>query len=313
MDLSANRAQNGDAPGDQNFEEFDIAEDELIDAYVRGELSIQDRKALEKGLRNSPELVARLHFARLLSQAVDRRAGVAEAVSDQVPEKLKLRPPKWWPFWLTLRLRPAFALALAATALIIIGGVGLLAGWIRLRHDSQQLAAQQAALNQQKLELQKSVDDQRLMNEQIRTQLKERLEEHEADQKLIAALRQAQNQQSTNSPATVATLFLLPGLRSSEENPFKLPAGTSRIRLQLAVEPIAYVSFLAQIKNSQDNQIFQKTLRSPRSGKLVTITIPSKMLTPGVYTLQLSGTTLEGQTEPVHNYTFRIASSTSNK
>ena len=74
MPVTVNSAENGDPPSDQDFEEIEIAEEELIDAYVGGELSLDEQKLLEKGLRASPHLVDRLHFARLLADAAGRAA-----------------------------------------------------------------------------------------------------------------------------------------------------------------------------------------------------------------------------------------------
>lgn len=306
MPVFVNRAENGNPPGDQDLEGFDIAEEELIDAYVRGQLSLAERTLLEKGLRSSPQLVERLHFARLLADAADR-AREDLALPPQREDSV-LSPKRWWPFALAWGQRPAFNLALAACALIIlIGGAGLLAGWIRLRRESQQMAEQQAALERQKFELQQSGAERRLVTEQLRNQLEEEQQKRDADQQLIAELRRAQSRESTAS-ATIASLFLLPASRSSEtEKELRTPARTSRIRLQLAVNSIDYHGFLVEVKNSQDKEVFRQKLLPPRSGKLVTVTIPSQMLPAGAYSIQLSGTAPDGATELVGTYSFRIA------
>jgi len=309
--VSANRSDNGDPPGD---EEVEIAEEELIDAYVRGELSLDDRKLLEKGLRTSTQLRERLHFARLLADAADRTSA-HEVSSHRLHDQRPTPRKSWWSFWLTFGPWPAFQMAMAAVALIIvIGGGGLLTGWIRLRHESQQLAEQRAALEQQKLELQKSVAEQRVAINQATTQLREAEQKRETDERRIAELTQALEQKSAASSVTAVASFLLsPISRSGPEQEFKPDPRASKIKLQLLIDSVDYVGFLAQIKNSQDKEIFNSPLRRPRSGKLITITISSKKLPPGLYTIRLSGTTPEGQTEPVSNYGFRIASGTSNQ
>ena len=73
MPVSVNTVENGDPPSE--FEDIDIAEEELIDAYVRNQLSVDERKLIEKGLRTSPQLIDRLHFARLLAGAGFGEAG----------------------------------------------------------------------------------------------------------------------------------------------------------------------------------------------------------------------------------------------
>ena len=310
--MSVNRAENNNLPAD--FEEIEIAEEELIDAYVRDELSLDERRLLDKGLRNSPELVERLHFARLLAGAVDRSAA-AEAGSDRPLDLLPPARKTWWPFGLRFGPRPAFQLAFAASVLIIvIGAAGLLTSWLRLRRESQHLAEQQAALEKQKSELAKSASEQRLATEQLRDQLRAAQQARAADQQRIAELIKARNQNANASSATVATLFLLPVSRSSEQaKELRPPAGTSSIRLQLSVDSIDYRGFLVEVRNSQDKLILQPKVRPTRSGRLITINIPSSLLPTGVYTVQLSGISPDGATELVGNYSFRIVSGKSNK
>jgi hypothetical protein len=304
--MFVNRAKNGDPPGDHDFEEIEIAEEELIDAYVRGELSLDERRLLEKGLRSSPELVERLHFARLLADAADRDAA-AEEVSDSPLKSSPSAPRTWWPFGLSVRPRPAFQMAFAAYALIIIiGGAALLTGWLRLRRESQQLADQQAALERQKSELQKSATEQRLATEQLTSELAEERRQREADQQRIAELIAAQNEKSTTS-STIATLFLPRLLRGSEqEKELRPPAGTSKVKLFLAVDSIDYRGFLVEVKNQEDKVVSTQKVPPPRSGKVVTITISISLLPAGSYSVQLSGISPDGTSELVGNYGFRI-------
>lgn len=314
MAVSANRAGNGDPPRDEDFEEIEIAEEELIDAYVRGELSLDERKLLEKGLRTSRQLRERLHFAKLLADAADRTSA-HEVSSDRLQEQRPKARESWWPFWLTFAPRPAFQMAVATVAVVaVIGGAGLLVDRISLRRQSQHLAAERAALEQQKLDLQKSLAEQRIAIDQITTKLREAEQKRETDEQRIAELTQVLDQKSAaSSVAVVANLSLSPIFRSGHEQEFTPDPRASKIILHLVVDPVDYVGFVAQIKNSQDKEIFNSPLSRPRSRKIVTITISSKKLPPGLYTIQLSGTTPEGQTEPVSNYSFRILSNTSNK
>ena len=54
---------------DAEFQEMEIAEGELIDRYVRSELSATDRQQFERMLRTSPRLLERVEFARILALA----------------------------------------------------------------------------------------------------------------------------------------------------------------------------------------------------------------------------------------------------
>ena len=56
---------------DSKFEAVELAEDELIDAYVRAELSAEQLQQFHKKLLTSPRLVERVHFARALAERTD--------------------------------------------------------------------------------------------------------------------------------------------------------------------------------------------------------------------------------------------------
>jgi hypothetical protein len=310
------KAEKGDPPGDQNFEEIEIAEEELIDAYVRGRLSADERELLEKGLRTSPQLVDRLHFARLLADAADQ-APEPEVSSDRLHDKRPRRSKTWLPFGLAFGPWPAFQMAIAAAALIvIIGGAGLLSGWIRLRRETQHLAEQQAALERQKLELQKSAAEQRSTTDQMKAQLSELQQKHDADQKRFADLKSSLDQKTRSSSfplGSFADFFLLPASRGGQEEELSLNPAASKTKLRLSVESIDYSWFVAEVKDSKDRKIFRQKVRPPRSGKIVTITIPSHKLPPGPYSVHLSGTSPNGTTELVGNYNFRVRETTPNR
>ena len=313
MPVSLNKTENGDPRGDQDFEEIEIAEEELIDRYVRDELSADERRLLERGLRSSQQLVDRLYFARLLAGAADR---AAQSELTSFPDEPKQSRRAWWPFGLTWLSPPAFKLAFAASVLIIfVGTAGLLAGWINLRRQTQEVADLRAAVERQKSELEKSAAEQRLATEQTTAALKEKQQQLEADQRRLDELIKAQSEKPNGSAASIATLFLTPSLRSSPdaENKLSPRPGTSKIKLQLAVSSIAYRGFLAEIMNSQDKVILRPKVGAPRSGTVVNITIPSQKLPVGSYRVQLSGISSDGTLEPVGNYSFRITPSGSNQ
>src|SRR6185295_1727850 len=81
---------------DAQFEELEIAEDELIDSYVRGELSKGERQAFEQSLLCSPRLMERLEFAQVMAH---RLASSSAEVSPKVPiasKKSQDVSEGWW-------------------------------------------------------------------------------------------------------------------------------------------------------------------------------------------------------------------------
>lgn len=98
------------------YEELLIAEDELIDQFIEGEMSPAERKAVETYFLRAPERKKQLSFARTLKSYISANTSQKPA---EPPKKLSFRD-------LLFPRNPAFALSLtAALVLIIVGGVWL--------------------------------------------------------------------------------------------------------------------------------------------------------------------------------------------
>ena len=319
LTVPTNKGANGLPGDDQEFEELEIAEEELIDAYVRNQLSEGERKLLEKGLLNSSRLVERLHFARLLAKevtstpqqqpaAADASIDLSDVEADHVP---------WWRrfFGPAFRPQPAFGFALGVCLiLLLLGGGALFAGWVKLRRDSQQLAIERSTLEQQRQALERRSAEQQSATDQHNAELLRAREQQERDRKLIEELERALTQgEQPNSqrPAAVATLFVFPGLtRGGEGHELVVSPGVSKIKLELGLETVDYASYRAVIKTAQGAEILRQAglkPRSSRAGKLVALEFPARHFPPGDYTVLLSGIAPTGA-EPVNDYAFRIAS-----
>jgi hypothetical protein len=286
-------------------EEIEIVEEDLVDAYVRGELSLQEQKLLEKGLRSSPHLVERLHFARLLAAAAN--AAPEGELSSSPLDSLPAPRKAWWQIGLAGALRPpAFQTAFAACALVIfIGTVGLFASWMRLRQETRQLAEERASIEQQKLKMQQSAAEQKTAADRVSAELQEAQKTIEANQKLIADLQARNQKTATPISGTIATLFLLPTTRSGGQKELKPLATDSKVKLQLSVESIDYSHYQVIITNSLNQVVSRNHLSSPRAGKLVTVTVPLRLLPPGEYGVELSGISASGPVS-VSEFAFRI-------
>jgi hypothetical protein len=306
------------AADDPESVDLEIAEEELIDAYVRDDLSAEERKLLAKGLRSSSRLTERLHFARMLATAAasaqPHRASDS-ASADSVQSDSEGALPPWWKGILGFSVqRPAFQLALAGCAiLVVLGGVALFAGWMRLRSESNRLVAERAAIEQQRLELERKLADHQLSTEQVRAELERARQQREADEKLIAELKQTQKRsdQTEASMASTLPVFLFPG-STRGAGPVKevsITRDTSAIRLNLVLEAGDYPKYNVEITNSQGAKILQpKGLRPrhSRSGPMLPLQVSTQLLPPGDYTILVTGVTSSSADEPVNNYPFRV-------
>src|SRR6476620_2826112 len=125
---------------DSVFDDIEIAEDELIDAYVQDRLSTEDRKQFETKFLSSKKIAERVEFARMLSTS-----GFSLPVDDEPARK------GWWPalFAFSFTPNPAIRGALAGgVALIVLGIPGSLV-WMQLRDESRRLGIERAAIEQQ--------------------------------------------------------------------------------------------------------------------------------------------------------------------
>jgi len=308
-------------PTDGEFEELAIAEEELIDAYLRNELSADERKLFENALQGSSELRERLHFARLLGKEVSMTPQPQTVVSQiQGPSRqsdVEFRGLRKWRhfFGASFMPQPAFRLALGTcVVLILLGGAALLAGWMNLRRESQRLAAERISFEQERQALEKRVAEQQSSSEQLTAEMMKERQQLEEDRKGFEELRRVQiageKSQSQTPAGIIATLLITPGLMRGPGGPAELlvAPGTSKIKLELGLEAVEYTKYRAVIKDARGGVIARSNLRASRTQKFLTLQLPAARFPAGDYILHLSGLTSVGAVEPVSDYPFRIRS-----
>lgn len=292
---------------DAKFDELELAEDELVDAYVSNELSHEERRRFNARLKSSPRLVERVSFARTLAEKADSLSQESEPSIE--PARLFSSPtakPKarWWGGYFAQR--PAFGMPLAACAmLILVVGIVLVSGWLRLRSESERRASEQADLQRQKEALQQSTNlrESPTPDSQQSTNLRESTNQ---DLQRSTNLREPQTRQPV-----LATVFLRPGsLRGSGGQPeLTIGAKTTNARLQLALEKNDYPTYSATIKTPEGRVVFRKNGLKPHnggSGAHLLLSVPARSLAEGDYIAHVDGVTASGQVESVNDYPFRV-------
>lgn len=292
---------------DARFEELEIAEAELIDAYLRSELSPAARERFEAKLRASPRLLERVRFAGLLKDKAADSFSSQEEVStepayqgSQPERKPKI---KWWE---GLLAQPAFRVAVAAGVFIILaGGIALLFGWRNLRSQSSRLASERAVLEQQRREREAESTNRQTNAQQLPTNRQPERDQLAEDRK--------PKRETPDRPilGTVTSILLTPGsLRSGGGQPeLALGADASTVQLKLALENNAYRSYGVTIKTADGDVVYrQNALQSRKSGSgpMLILSIPARRLSPGDYIVDVSGRTSSGQSESVNDYAFRV-------
>jgi hypothetical protein len=284
---------------DAAFEELEIAEDELIDQYVRGELSRPDTDQFEKTLAASPRLIQRVKNARVL--AVRVRGANAATLAANVEQAREFQQKTSW--WSNLfgPSTPRFAVAFSIL-LVLIGGVALLFAWLRLRQERTQLANQQATVEQ----LQRELDRQAA---ELQSQAGQSPRPTPTD--VSTPPKQTSNQNSVEL-RPVLTFALFPGSTRSADgtpNDFRITLGTEQVAFELHLSDSAYTSYQPTISKVGGGTVFPPRslkARKTASGAVVTVRIPANKLRPGDYLIDLKGRTSSGTMEPLEGYSFRI-------
>ncbi|HEX7296403.1 MAG TPA: hypothetical protein VF251_11650 [Pyrinomonadaceae bacterium] len=283
------------------FEEVEIAEAELIDRYVRDELSKTDRAQFESVAARSPRLLERVEFARVWKAKL---AAPSATPVGPVPKPYDSRDAtqSWWaslfgPSSGARASRLAFALSVL---LLLVGGGALLAGWLRVRDESRRLEAQQAALEQKQRELDQQAAALKSQAEQLA-------------RRPLPSPAPVESPPPTPSPEPTApaqsvfaiTLSTGASRGTGGDSNQVIPVGTKEVVINLNVTDASYSSYQAKVLTADRNTVSESGwLKYKHTG--VTFVVPAERLPPGDYIVTLDGRTSSGAIEALADYTLHI-------
>lgn len=282
------KIEDGFLEQDDFYQELLVAEDDLIDAYVRGELPAHERALFEQRRLTSPHSRERVEFARTLFESVS-----ASSVLGPVPD----RPASWWSFGaggLLIR-RPAIGLAFAAVLLVL-----MLAGlWFGLDRWRIRPAPEQA----------KGIQPMPITPPESPAPIRPAEEPHVARNEERPPAKETPTVRPPVLPV-IATFALLPGLArgSSGAGALVLPAGATEVRLRLVLEGEAYKTYRAVLSTPEGRRVSSRDVTNGPAAKSanLTLTFPAELFSSGDYVLDLSGANTPGNWESVADYSFRI-------
>jgi hypothetical protein len=271
------------ALGDQDYLiALEAVEADLIDAYVRGELSPSDRRGFEFRFLTSPERRRKVEFARAL----------ATTTSEFPPQESRIPGRRFFmsAFW---GWNPVvqYAAGMAAVIGIAVGA------W--LVSDNAAIRARMATL-----EAERSGFEAR--EQSLRQQLSE-------EQNRAAALA-AQNRQSAEAaPAPLfASLVLVPGLSRAQTRVEQLVLNASvqiaRLEVQLEARD-DFPRFRAELRTrSGEEVLFRSNLVRRKSGLgfTVSVEVPASALAVGDYELALKGMAAGRTAQDIGYYYFAV-------
>jgi hypothetical protein len=285
---------------DAFVERLNSVENDLVDAYVKDELSAEDLAQFKKSYLCSPERLQKAEFAKALASFDSKRMPVsaqkevpAKAPGSQpIDESLKgLSPWRWFAF---PRLALQWGLAGGTLAMLLVASYLFLEN-ARLNKQTIKVQAAQAALYQHEQELQRQVNDQ-----------------HAANAEMVKELEGLRESQPNFDQLKTLSALLLPPTRGADGIPtLTVAPGTGLVVLLLSLESAELRKYRADLKDPATNKFVWRStdLQPALGGKMnfVSISFPARLLRSQNYVVELSGIRANGAMDFMTSYTFHAA------
>jgi hypothetical protein len=286
----------------EKFEQIWSAENDLVDDYLRGKLSLVERAQFENRFLSTAGGRERLTAAKILLtsiSAIGREGTLEDGAQSSVAQSSF--GSRFMEF-----LRPRRSLAFAFATLIVL--LAIAASWglietIRLRrqlHQSQMQASEQQQQQQREFEEREQAAQKR--SEDLRQEL------DRARNEMPAPAAQTPGEQA--APSQVS-LVLTAGLArgGGETSSVKIQEGTQSLVLKLVLTNNDYQSYTAALRTVEGANIWTGRAIKPvvRGGDVhLALSVPAARLARNDYILRLSAITSTGATEDAGQFTFRV-------
>jgi hypothetical protein len=297
---------------DQEFyEQILRAEGDLMDAYVREELSAREHERFEKIFFTSPRLRERVEFARGLAGAATR---LHQDAGRQGTDAQLLASPSRSQGFLAFLLgtRPALSFAVAAAAVAVVG----VAIWLaveRMRGPTEPQHARTEGVAPEK-HVERPPDSPQNDSGVASRKQDAPLPQGSADATSEAGPTPehdpARAGQAPPSRPVFATITLAAGsLRDGAgRNDIFIPTKATHVRVSLQLEEDNYQGYRAVMSTPEGRRVWSGAARKERlpNAHSVTLTLPARALQQGDYIIALSGAAAGGRFEPAAQYSFRV-------
>lgn len=294
---------------DDDFaEHLRVVENDLVDAYARGELSGSKLERFKSFYSLSPMRREKVRFAEAF-QTVPNPTVVAERENRQrafpdssVADRFDSRRRR---FFALPKLTLQWGLAAAALLLLAAGG-WLAFENLRIQERINQAQAEQAALAERERELQAEIAEKESsasQKEKEMASLRER----------VARLEESARESKPPSlpdQLSVVPFALTPQARGGSQIPtLSIPPDADYVTLQLGLEPGDHLFYRAELKSLSDGRVIWRSgrlkARSRDEGRVVVVTLRPALLESQRYILEVNGIA-NGSAEVVASYPFSV-------
>ncbi len=315
-------------------DELSAAEKDLVDAYIRGELTGKTLERFETHYLASPLRRDKVEFAGAFQVFAEKEfVKTAELNEEEKPQR---KSGFFADLFAVPKLSLQWGFALAALAFLVFGGWLMLEN-SRLQNEVSQsqtnrddLINREAELKNREKELQDQITDQQNQNSEAEKELakireeRAKLEEELKNRKTRETQKRPPEEQiadakkpskpSTNQrqqPA-IATFILTPSLRGggSQLQTAEIPAGIKTVEMRLELESDDFPAYEVALQNPSGGRTLWQSgkLRSKgnNADKFVSVRFPAGLLQTQIYTLEVTGITTDGTLENISSYSFRV-------
>ena len=215
------------------------------------------------------------------------------------------------------RLRWQWGMALAALALLVVGG------WLafenaQLRRQMAQMQAKRDMLAQREQELQKELEGERSAGTQTsqelaqaraqREQLAQELQQRDAQESQRA---DAQQHSKSSGGISIASFILAPQMRGGGQiTTITIPPQTDYVAVRLELEPNEYQAYRVALLDSASRYTLWRSgkLKASTTGtdKTLSVSFRAGLLKQQTYVLQVEGVAGAAAAEIVDDYPFRV-------
>ncbi len=286
------------------FEQMLSVEDALIDTYVQGGLSADERKKVEEFL------LPRQRRAREVDFVKDLINDLAKAVPARDPNPTGGALPSKWNSFLTFfglgHLGKRFSYVFVLVVIFILA----LAIWnLVLQNEISRIESKQIALETEDQTLRQQLSAQIEKSQNLEQEVANERDKREQLKQELALLQRSDTSAQSNDTATIfltANSFLRSG---GKLKVVRISPSVSRLQINVEVnKEEKFESYMAVLKSFDGREIWSKNDIDPSQAKTgrITLTLPAKILTNEDYTLTLKGQRDNKEIVDIADYSFRV-------
>jgi len=300
---------------DQFVDELHLVENELLDSYVRGNLTGKTLEQFKAAYLNGADGEQKVAFAHAL-QALGKKnplpllekVQTGKAINPQ-PGMTVYRRFSLWDVFRIPRLAQ-FGVATAALVLVIVGGLLVIEN-TRLGRQLSKEGVNNSAPAQQAQEAQRELERPR---ESISTGEKElasnrNVNEGEQQSESKTPVRPPSTLSGAPRNVSVSSFVLTPQMRGPGEIKIvTVPANTSVVAIKVQLEPNQYSSYQVVVLNESNRVLWRSNtinFRQKTDQKNLSISFQAALLTEGTHVLQVYGID-ERKSELLGDYPFKV-------